>query len=194
MNSAVTKLNNTEFKGQTVRCTADVRATPPTPSIFIRNTPRGSVIASGGTFPRRRTNLPQQQEERPRERYRSRSPGRRYYGSSHPDEYYETRRRGYTPPRDYRRRTPPPRDYYDPRDRYPPPGRGPSRSGPLEDRYGPPRGYPDELYGPPRRSGYEDPYMNGYPAARGYGGPVSPRRLSPTRNGYPTDYDRRRPW
>ena len=193
MNSAVSKLNNTEFKGQTVRCTADVRDNPLISNIFIRNAPRSSVVTSRGTFPNRFTNLEQQQDERPRERYRSRSPGRRgYYPPGHPDDYYDPRRRGYSPAREYRRRTPP-RDYYDPRDRYaPPPGRGPSRGGPLDDRYGPPRGYPDDPYGPPRRSGqYEDPYLNGY-SSRAYGGPPSPRRLSPTRNGYLPEYDRRR--
>src|SRR5579871_4110823 len=194
MNSAVSKLNNTEFKGQTVRCTADVRTNLLIPNITIRNTSRDIVSTSLEMFSNRLTNIEQLQEERQRERYRSRSPGRRgYYPSSHPDDYYDPRRRGYSPTREYRRRTPPPRDYYDSRDRYAPTGRGPTRGGPLDDRYGPPR-YPEDPYGPPRRSGqYEDPYMGGY-SSRSYGGPPSPRRLSPVRNGYPPEYDRRPRW
>src|SRR5947207_2814576 len=144
MNSAVSKLNNTEFKGQTVRCTADVRANPPIPNIFIRNAPRGIAATSRGTFPNRLTNVEQLQDERPRERYRSRSPGRRgYYPPGPPDDYYDPRRRAYSPAaREYRRRTPP-RDYYDPRDRYAPPSGRVSRGGPLEDRYGHTRAYTD---------------------------------------------------
>lgn len=130
---------------------------------------------------------PQTDIPRPRERFRSRSPGYRGgrggYGPPPVDDYYDRRGppRGYSPRRDdYRRRTPPPRGYYDdPRDdRYGPPrgGRGP----PVDD-YPPPRGgYPDDRYGrapPPPRGGYEaDPYMNGH-GREPYGGrPPSPRR------------------
>ncbi|KXT18604.1 hypothetical protein AC579_9836 [Pseudocercospora musae] len=150
--SAVEKLDNSEFKGSTVRCISD----------------------------------PQTDIPRPRERFRSRSPGfrggRGGYGPPPGDDYYYERRgppRGYSPRRDdYRRRTPPPRGYYDdPRDdRY-----GPPRGGrPPVDDYPPPRGaYPDDRYGPPppRRGGYEaEPYANGH-SREPYGGrPPSPRR------------------
>ncbi|KAK4619984.1 Pre-mRNA-splicing factor srp2 [Fulvia fulva] len=132
---------------------------------------------------------PQTEIPRPRERYRSRSPGgyrgRGGYGGGPPpggDDYYDRRGppRGYSPRRDdYRRRTPPPRGYYDdPRDdRY-----GPPRGGrPSVDDYPPPRGggYPDDRYGPPppRRGGYEpEPYANGHGREPYAGRPASPRR------------------
>ncbi|KAF2167862.1 hypothetical protein M409DRAFT_22010 [Zasmidium cellare ATCC 36951] len=133
---------------------------------------------------------PQTDIPRPRERYRSRSPGfrggRGGYGPPPVDDYYDRRGppRGYSPRRDdYRRRTPPPRGYYDdPRDdRYGPP-RG-ARGPPVDDY--PPRGggYADDRYGrapPPARggggAGYEaDPYVNGH-GREPYGRPPSPRR------------------
>ncbi|KAF2210654.1 hypothetical protein CERZMDRAFT_99266 [Cercospora zeae-maydis SCOH1-5] len=149
--SAVEKLDNSEFKGSTVRCISD----------------------------------PQTDVPRPRERFRSRSPGfrggRGGYGPPADDYYggYDRRGppRGYSPRRDdYRRRTPPPRDYYgvDPReDRY-----GPPRGGrPPVDDY-PPRGggYPDDRYGPPPpRRGYEpEPYANGHGREPYAGRPRSP--------------------
>jgi len=176
MNAAVTKLNNTEFKSQTVRCTADV-----------------STHKSSSFSFRTESYSLQQQPDRPRERMRSRSPTRsRGYYSSGPSAYYDDpRRRDYSPPRDYRRRTPPPRDYYDPRDRYGPPSSGAMRvEPPVDGRYRL-RGYSDDGYGPNRRRPYDDPYMNGYGSAA-YGRAPSPRGPSPSHNGYPSDYDRRR--
>ncbi|KAK4570212.1 hypothetical protein LTR86_002292 [Recurvomyces mirabilis] len=145
---------------------------------------------------------PQSEIPRPRERFRSRSPGfrGRGYGGPPPpaDDYYYDRRgppRGYSPRRDdYRRRTPPPRGgyYEDPReDRYgPPPRRGP----PADDYPPPPRGggggrYPDDRYGappPPRGYGEPDPYVNGH-SREPYGRPPSPRRdgRGYDRGGYP---------
>ncbi|TKA71318.1 hypothetical protein B0A55_07131 [Friedmanniomyces simplex] len=153
--SAVEKLDNSTFKGSTVRCISD----------------------------------PQSDIPRPRERYRSRSPGYRGgggrgYGAPPPaDDYYYDRRgppRGYSPRRDdYRRRTPPPRGYYDdPReDRYGPPRRGP----PPEDYPPPPRGRypPDDRYAappPPRGYAEPEPYANGHVREQPYGRPPSPRR------------------
>ncbi|KAK4966847.1 hypothetical protein LTR42_011160 [Elasticomyces elasticus] len=161
--SAVEKLDNSSFKGSTVRCISD----------------------------------PQSDVPRPRERYRSRSPGYggrgggggggRGYGAPPPaDDYYYDRRgppRGYSPRRDdYRRRTPPPRGYYeDPRDdRYGPPRRGP----PPEEYPPPPRGRypPEDRYGaPPPPRGYAEPEPYGGANGHGrepYGGgrPPSPRR------------------
>lgn len=161
--SAVEKLDNSEFKGSTVRCISDPQ-----------------------------TDIPRPRESRYRSRspgYRG-GGGRGGYGGPPPyDDYYDRRGppRGYSPRRDdYRRRTPPPRDYYDePRDRgY---GRGPPRGGPPIDDYPPPRGgggggYPDDRYGgpPPRRGGggYEpEPYANGHSREPyGAGRPPSPRR------------------
>jgi transcription initiation factor TFIID subunit 15 len=153
--TAVEKLDNHTFKDSTVRCISDVKSS--------KAMPRKSS-----------TYLPQPQSEipRPRERYRSRSPGYRGgrgYGPP-PDDYYDRRGpppRGFSPRRDdYRRRTPPPRGYYDdPReDRFGPP---PPRGRPMDDYPPPPRArYPDDRYGappPPRGYGGEpDPYMNGH--------------------------------
>ncbi|KAI7485190.1 hypothetical protein KC357_g3026 [Hortaea werneckii] len=136
---------------------------------------------------------PQTDIPRPRERFRSRSPGfrGRGYGPPPMEDYYYDRRgppRGYSPRRDdYRRRTPPPRGYYD---------------DPREDRYGPPRGrppmddfppppprgrYPDDRYGPPPPRGayVDDPYMNGH-GREPYGRP--PLSPPPRREG--RGYDR----
>ncbi|MCJ1410164.1 hypothetical protein MMC19_004249 [Ptychographa xylographoides] len=145
LKTAVEKLDNLEFKGATIRCTAD------------------------------------QQDEVPRDRYRSRSPHPRRgggYGGAPPDDYYGGRRgpppRAYSPRReDYRHRSPPRRDDYYGRDyrRTPPRGVRP----PVDDGYPPARGaYRDDPYQapPPRR--YEDAYPNG-----GYDRP--PRARTPPR-------------
>lgn len=162
------KLDNSTFKEANVRCISDVG--PRTHHSFR------DVDAY--------SSKPQTEIPRPRERFRSRSPGYRGRGYGPPpgDDYYDRRGppRGYSPRRDdYRRRTPPPRGYYDdPRDdRYGPPRRGP----PMDDYAPPPRrGYPDDRYGgpppPPPRGYADDPYMNGHgrePYARP---PLSPRR------------------
>lgn len=165
--SAVEKLDNHTFKDSTVRCISDVKSYP-------------YLIDLKGTDGYK----PQADIPRPRERYRSRSPGYRGgrgYGPP-PDDYYDRRGppRGYSPRRDdYRRRTPPPRGYYDdPRDdRFGPPRGRP----PMDDYPPPPRGrYADDRYGapppPPRGYGEPEAYMNGHgrePYARP---PLSPRR------------------
>ncbi|GAB7363114.1 hypothetical protein MBLNU230_g3405t1 [Neophaeotheca triangularis] len=141
---------------------------------------------------------PQTEVPRPRERFRSRSPGYRGRGYGPPpgvDDYYDRRGppRGYSPRRDdYRRRTPPPRDYYDdPRDRY-----GPPRGGrpPIDDYPPPPRAYGgrDDRYGgpPPPRDYPPDPYMNGH-GREPYGRPPSPPRRD---RGYERGYDAPRYW
>lgn len=128
------------------------------------------------------------QEERPRDRFRSRSPGPRAggrYPLGPPDDYYDRRggARGFSPRRDDYRRRSPPRDYYAGRDdRYGrPPSRGPPRG--RDDYGGPPRRYDDPYAPPPRGAPYDDPYVNGHGAhGRPYaGGPPSPRRRSPGR-------------
>ncbi|KAK3684569.1 hypothetical protein LTR37_020132 [Vermiconidia calcicola] len=178
--TAVDKLDNHTFKDSTVRCISDV---------FL------SVYSATSTrHPYANTRKPQSEVPRPRERFRSRSPGPRGgrgYGGPPPggDDYYDRRGppRGYSPRRDdYRRRTPPPRGYYeDPReDRYGPPRRGP----PMEDYPPPPRGrYPDDRYGaPPPPRGYEpEPYMNGHGRE-----PYARPPLSPRRDGGRGGYDR----
>ncbi|KAI9832901.1 MAG: hypothetical protein M1819_003931 [Sarea resinae] len=138
------------------------------------------------------------QEERPRDRNRSRSPppgGRRGWAPGG-DDYYDRRgpRGGYSPRRhDYRERSPPPRRdyYYDSRDRgyRSPPARGP-RGGPPDDFPPARRPYPDEPY-PPRRGGYEpEPYANGH--ARPYDRPSPPpRRARSPGRGYDGGYERR---
>jgi len=161
LRAAAEKLDNREFKGNSVRCVADP------------------------------------QEERPRDRFRSRSPGPRGRyppGGAGGDDYYERRPRAYSPRRDDYRRRSPPREYYNREERYArPPSRGPPRRGPVDD-YGPPRRY-DDPYGPPPARGapYEDPYINGHGAhGRPYAGPPSPRRRSPGRAPvYDGSYDRR---
>ncbi|KAK3112119.1 hypothetical protein LTR53_011922, partial [Teratosphaeriaceae sp. CCFEE 6253] len=152
--TAVEKLDNTVFKGSTVRCISDVWRSHPKPSMQM---PSLQVNLTYSAW------QPQSDIPRPREqRYRSRSPGYRGgggggggrgYGAPPPadDYYYQDRRgppRGYSPRRDeYRRRTPPPRDYYqDPREeRYPP---GPPRGG------GGGRGPPPDDYPPASRTRY----------------------------------------
>ncbi|KAK7516613.1 uncharacterized protein IWZ02DRAFT_491545 [Phyllosticta citriasiana] len=191
LRNAVEKLDNREFKGQAVRCVADVR---PKPSFYLDDCPYSD-------------NPYQIQEERPRERYRSRSPMRgRGYGPPEDDYYRRGPPRGYSPRRDDYRRRSPPRDYYDPRDRYRSPPAPRVRGPPLDDAYPPPRArYPDDPYDargppPPRRGGaYEpDPYLNGHD--RPYGGrPPSPRGRprSPVgggRGGGYDDYARRPYW
>ncbi|KAF2425279.1 hypothetical protein EJ08DRAFT_617483 [Tothia fuscella] len=137
------------------------------------------------------------QEERPRDRYRSRSPGPRGgrggFPPGPPGDHYDRRGpREYSPRRgddNYRRRSPP-RDYYE-RDRGYGGGRPPSRGPPRGGDYGPPPRRYDDPYGPPPARGggppYEDPYTNGHtPHGRPYAGPTSPRRYDdrPPRGGY----------
>ncbi|KAI9882384.1 MAG: hypothetical protein M1823_005870 [Watsoniomyces obsoletus] len=124
------------------------------------------------------------QDERPRERYRSRSPhGRRAYLP--PDDYERRAPRGYSPPHHgYRDRTPPPRHYYDSRYRSPP------RRLPVDDYPPPRRAYPDDPYDAraPRRAYEPDPYLNGH--ARPYERPPSPRGRPRSPRAY-HDYERR---
>jgi len=144
LKNAVEKLDGRDFKDNTVRCVQDVSSPPPQPPFKMRQ-----------PYPA------QTQDERPRDRFRSRSPppGRRGYPAA-PDDYYHDRRgppRGYSPRRDdYRRRSPPPRDYYDSRDRY---GRAsPRPRGPVDEPYD---GRPPSPRGRPRspgRTGYDDGY------------------------------------
>ena len=166
------KLDNQEFKGSTVRCTADVCIT---------------VASLCHKIDQVRL---QTQDEVPRDRYRSRSPHRRggNYGGP-PDDYYGRRgppARGYSPRReDYRHRSPPGRrgdDYYS-RDRYRSPPRG-VRGPPVED-YPPARSYRGDPYAapPPRR--YDDePYANG-----GYD--RAPRARTPPPRAYGGGYEER---
>ena len=128
----------------------------------------------------------QTQPDTPRDRARSRSPGRRPYP---PEEYDRRGARGYSPRRGegYRDRSPPRRGYYDDdRGRY---GRSPPRPrGPIDD------------YPPPRRGGFDDPYRRDYPPAdpyvNGHGRPPydrpPPRDYPPRDAGYPDDYRRSR--
>ncbi|WPH02130.1 Hypothetical protein R9X50_00498500 [Acrodontium crateriforme] len=189
LTSAVEKLDQSEFKGSTVHCIADVSSHSPKHIHSVL-----PILPKSLTDPNKtQSEIP---VSRPRERFRSRSPGYRGgrggYGPP-PDDYYYDRRgppRGYSPRRDdYRRRSPPPPrgGYYDDReDRYggPPPRRG----GPPMDDYPPPppRGRYDDRYGgpppPPRGGGgsgggYDEPYANGH-GREPYGGgrPPSPRR------------------
>ncbi|KAF2453328.1 hypothetical protein BDY21DRAFT_293162 [Lineolata rhizophorae] len=190
LRKAVDSLDNHEFKGQAVHCVVDV-SLPSSLSGYRRGC-RGW---------KRDTQNQQTQEDRPRDRYRSRSPQPwRRYGPP-PDDYYDRRGalpppRGYTPqPRDdYRRRSPPRRDYYE-RDRYA--ARSPRRGPPVDD-YPPPRArYPDDPYDargpPPPRRGYDDPYINGHGR---YDRPPSPRRgrTPPPRPGYEDGYRGRPYW
>ena len=160
---AVDKLDNQDFKGANVRCTADVCLQP-----------TRKLVNAYSSF--------QTQDEVPRnDRYRSRSPPpfRRSNGYPPSEGYYGRGPppRGYSPLRDeYRRRSPPPREYYARHSyRTPPPARTPRP--PLNEPYPPParRAYDHEdSYGaPPPRRGYEDPY-----ATNGYG---RPRERSPPR-------------
>ncbi|KAI9726173.1 MAG: hypothetical protein M1828_001846 [Chrysothrix sp. TS-e1954] len=176
LDTAVGKIDGTDFKGSTVQCTKEIQSERPRERHRSRSPPPprrgyGGPPAPGGY-----------------------------------DDYYGGRRgppRGYSP-RGYRDRSPPRRDYYESRDRYgrSPPG---ARGRPPMDDYPPPRrnGYPDEPYPPPPRSGYggrpppyaEDPYMNGHRG--GYERPFSPRgrpRSPPGRGAYDGGYDRRGYW
>ena len=168
LKTAVEKLDNQDFKGANVRCTADVCK------------PIDTMQFSLMIF--------QQQDEAPRDRYRSRSPPpRRGGGYGAPaDDYYNRRgppARGYSPRRgeEYRHRSPAPRreEYYGGRERYRSPPRG-VRGPPIDDGYPPARsGYrgDDPYVAPPPRRGYDEPYATGYdrpPRARtpprAYGG------------------------
>ncbi|RCI16223.1 hypothetical protein L249_2801 [Ophiocordyceps polyrhachis-furcata BCC 54312] len=171
LRTAVDKLDGREFKGNRVQCVADVGLTE------------------------RQT----QPDFPPRDRGRSRSPGRRPYMPSADD--YDRRMPprgggggggggsgGYSPRRDggpygYRDRSPR-REYYDDRARY----RSPPRR-PMDDY-------------PPARGRYDDPYRRDYPPAppdpyangRQYDRPArdfAPREPAyPPRDGYARDYER----
>ena len=181
LKAAVEKLDGREFKDQPVQCVADI-SSPPPPTAFKT----------------RFSNPMQDDRDRGRDRYRSRSPsGRRGYPPVPYDDYYDRRgapRRGYSPRREeYRRRSPPPRDYYG--ERY---GRVSPRGRTAPEDLAPPRArYPEEPYevrappprraSPPRRS-YEDPYANGH--ARPYEvRPPSPRGRAPRSPGRPAYED-----
>ncbi|KAF2731346.1 hypothetical protein EJ04DRAFT_10631 [Polyplosphaeria fusca] len=177
LRTAVEKLDRREFKGQEVSCKEEVSDPPPPPPFKPRPYGNGAP------------------EDRPRERYRSRSPGGRrgYPPAPHEDEYYRRGPpRGYSPGRreDYRRRSPP-RDYYDSRGYR---GASPRGRPPIDEPYGAPRRYDDpyDARGPPPRR-YEDPYMNGH--GRPYDArPPSPGRRprSPARPGFEEGYPPRR--
>ncbi|KAL9098415.1 MAG: hypothetical protein Q9163_005919 [Psora crenata] len=160
---AVDKLDNQEFKGNTVRCLSDIQEDIPG---------RNGRYRSRSPPPFRRGGYP--------------PPGGYYEDRRGPPPP-----RGYRDERDdYRRRSPLPRvDYYSRHSSYrSPPPRGPPRGPPMEDDYPPARGgygrEPDP-YGapPPRRGGYEDAYAaNGYdrsrrtpPPPRAYGGAYEER-------------------
>ncbi|KAL8703249.1 MAG: hypothetical protein Q9201_003555 [Fulgogasparrea decipioides] len=149
---AVEKLDNSDFKGATVRCLADPQEDIPRNDRYgrSRSPPPGRRPYPSDPYYERRP--PPPREYPPRD-YRRRSPPPRDY-----DEYGR-HGRGY--------RSPPPMR----------PGRGP----PIEEPYPPVRGGYGERdpYGaPPPRRPYGDPYAaNGYgrprertPPPRGYGG------------------------
>ncbi|KAJ6437850.1 pre-mRNA splicing factor [Purpureocillium lavendulum] len=190
LRTAVEKLDNREFKGNRVQCVADVRI----PRLIgrLRGRLRFSPINSNSS--QTQPDMP------PRDRARSRSPGRRPYNMPPFDEYDRRgpprgagggpNAGGYSPRRDagpygYRDRSPR-REYYDDRARY----RSPPRR-PMED-------YPP----PPPRGRYDDPYRRDYPApppdpyanGRTYDRPprdFPPREPAyPPRDGYNRDYER----
>ncbi|KAK3167441.1 hypothetical protein OEA41_010568 [Lepraria neglecta] len=149
---AVNKLDNQDFKGANVRCTADTQDEVPRNDRYRSRSP--PPFRRSGGYP----------------------PSDGYYTRGPPPRGYSPRRD------EYRRRSPPPRDDYYSRHgsyRSPPPARAPRP--PIDDPYPPPArgGYGrDDPYGvPPPRRGYDDPYAtNGYdrPRARSppraYGG------------------------
>ncbi|KAL8733262.1 MAG: hypothetical protein Q9181_003657 [Wetmoreana brouardii] len=149
---AVEKLDNTDFKGATVRCSADPQEETPRNDRYgrSRSPPPGRRPYPSDTYYERRPPPPR---EYPPHNYRRRSPPPRDYDD------YGRHGRGY--------RSPPPMR----------PGRGP----PIDESYPPVRGGYEERdpYGaPPPRRPYGDPYAaNGYgrprertPPPRGYGG------------------------
>lgn len=165
--TAVEKLDGREFKGVRVTCVADV---------------------SDDQYPADKqpnTNYYKTQPDMPRDRARSRSPGRRG-----PIDDYDRRgppRGGYSPRRDSYRERSPRRDYYDDRR-----GGGGGYRSPPRAR-GPPEDYPVG-----RRGGYDEPYRRDYPPADPYvNGAARPYERGPPRDypprdgGYPRDYDRR---
>lgn len=178
LKTAVEKLDNQDFKGSNVRCTADVCH-----SCMPLSYP------SPLTCTQTQTEIPRN------DRYRSRSPPSRRGGYSPVHGGYYNRReppppRDYSPRRDsgYRRRSPHPRhDYYE-RDhgrsyRSPPP-RGDARGPPISDPYPVPRDYErgDPYPAPLPRDRYDD---NPYPTNGGY----QRRMRSPVR--YNTYVERR---
>ncbi|KAL8817291.1 MAG: hypothetical protein Q9223_003846 [Gallowayella weberi] len=161
---AVEKLDNNEFKGATVGCTAD---------------PQDEIPRNDSRYGRSRSPPPGRRPYPPDNGYYDRRPPPRDYAPRGRDEY--------------RRRSPPPRHYeeYSRHDRggyrSPPPVR-PGRGPPIDERYPPARGgYDRDPYAaPPPRGPYDDPY-----AANGYG---RPRERSPPPRGYGGYDDRPRYW
>ncbi|KAL8718906.1 MAG: hypothetical protein Q9225_004009, partial [Loekoesia sp. 1 TL-2023] len=149
---AVEKLDSNDFKGATVRCTADPQEDVPRNGRYGRSRsppPGRRPYPPDGYYDRR---PPPPREYLPRD-YRRRSPPPRHYGD------YGRHERGYHSP---------------------PPMRGPGRGPPIEEPYPPSRDdYDRDPYAaPPPRRPYNDPYAaNGYgrprersPPPRGYGG------------------------
>ncbi|KAL8980158.1 MAG: hypothetical protein Q9177_005958 [Variospora cf. flavescens] len=153
---AVEKLDNNDFKGATVRCTADPQDEIPRNERYgrSRSPPPGRRAYPPDSYYDRGPPLPRNYPPRDHDAYRRRSPPRHY------EEY----------PRHDRYRSPPPVR----------PGRGPP-----DELYPPARGgYERDPYAaPPPRRPYDDDYgVNGYgrprdrsPPPRGYGGYERPR-------------------
>lgn len=162
LKTAVEKLDQREFKGARVTCTADVR------------TPSKGTAAD---IPLMLCQI-QNFEDRPfRDPYRSRSPRRGPYSMDEYDRRFPPPR-GYSPRDHYRERSPIPirREYYE--------SYGGRRTPPrprMED-YPPPRRPYDDPYPPPPPRHYDDPYLATRPP---YGRPRSPPR------GEYVGYDRR---
>lgn len=155
LKTAVEKLDQRDFKGSLVTCTADVRAHS------MLDSQEDSRLMSFQI---------QSYEDRPYRDYRARSPRRPYP----PMDDYERRfpaPRGYSPRDHYRERSPIPfrREYY---------GDGYGRRTPPRPRiedYPPPRRAYDDPYDarpPPPPRPYDDPYL----AGRAYGRPRTPPR------------------
>ncbi|KAI4189560.1 MAG: hypothetical protein LQ348_003780 [Seirophora lacunosa] len=154
---AVEKLDDNDFKGATVRCTADPQDEVPRNERYgrSRSPPPGRRAYPPDGYYDRGPPPPRDYPPRDRDAYRRRSPPRHY-------EDYPRHDRGY--------RSPPPVR----------PGRGPP-----DELYPPARGgYERDPYAaPPPRRPYDDDYgVNGYgrprersPPPRGYGGYERPR-------------------
>ncbi|KAL8686281.1 MAG: hypothetical protein Q9224_005496 [Gallowayella concinna] len=161
---AVDKLDNNEFKGATVGCTAD---------------PQDEIPRNDSRYGRSRSPPPGRRPYPPENGYYDRRPPPRNYAPRDRDEY--------------RRRSPPPRHYedygrHDRGYRTPPPIR-PGRGPPIDEPYPPARGgYERDPYAaPPPRRPYDDPY-----GANGYGRPRE--RSPPPRGYGGYDHDRQRYW